>query len=52
MVSPMYILVLFCIALSLDLFSCVSDSVCDLFGEIIRHIFGCGGYFVERYGSV
>ena len=29
------------------------DSVCELFGETIRNIFGCGCYFVvECYGSV
>ena len=32
---------------------CVFDSVCELFGEIIRNVFGCGLYFVvEGYGSV
>ena len=29
------------------------NRVCDLFGEIIRNMFGCGCYFVgECYGSV
>ena len=32
---------------------CMSDSVCDLFGELIRNMFGCGCYFiVEYYGVV
>ena len=32
---------------------CVFDSVCELFGEIIRNMFGCGCYFVvECYGSI
>ena len=32
---------------------CVFDSVCELFGEIIRNMFGCGCYFVvECYGGV
>ena len=32
---------------------CVSDSVCELFGETIRNMFGRGCYFVvECYGSV
>ena len=30
---------------------CVFDSVCELFSETIRNIFGCGCYFVvECYG--
>ena len=33
--------------------SCVSDSVCELFGETIGNIFGCGCYFVvECYAVV
>ena len=29
------------------------DSVCELFGETIRNMFGCGCYFVvECYGLV
>ena len=48
---------IFCVALLMDLFvlcvACLSDSVCELFGETIRNIFGCGCYFVvECYGSV
>ena len=32
---------------------CVSDSVCELFSETIRNIFGCGcDFIVEGYGSV
>ena len=31
----------------------VFDSVCELFGETICNMFGCGCYFVvECYGSV
>ena len=26
--------------------SCVFDNVCELFGETIRNIFGCGGYLL------
>ena len=39
-----------CVALLMYLFvSCV----CELFGETIRNMFGCGCYFVvECYGSV
>ena len=32
---------------------CVFDSVCELFGETIRNVFGCSCYFVvECYGCV
>ena len=32
---------------------CVLDSVCELFGETIRNVFGCSYYFVvECYGCV
>ena len=32
---------------------CVFDSVCELFSEIIRNVFGCGCCFVaECYGCV
>ena len=32
---------------------CVLDSVCELFGETIRNMFGCGRCFVvECYGRV
>ena len=32
---------------------CVFDSVCELFGEIFRNVFGCGCYFVVAcYGCV
>ena len=32
---------------------CVYDSVCELFSETIRNMFGCGCYFVvEYYASV
>ena len=46
---------IFCVALLMDLccpVCCVFDSVCELFGETIRNIFGCGCYFVvECYGG-
>ena len=45
-----------CVALSMCLFVlcvCVFDSVCELFGETIRNVFGCSCYFVvECNGSV
>ena len=32
---------------------CVFDSVCELFGETIRNVFGCSCYFVvECYGWI
>ena len=32
---------------------CVFDNVCELFGQTIRNMFGCGCYFVvECYGGV
>ena len=32
---------------------CVLDSVCELFGETIRNVFGCSCYFVVKcYGCV
>ena len=38
---------------SVCLVYCVFDRVCELFGEIIRNIFGCGCYFVvECSGGV
>ena len=38
---------------SVCLVCCVIDSVCELFGETIRNVFGCGCYFVaECYGCV
>ena len=38
---------------SVCLVGCVFNSVCELFGEIIRNIFLCGCYFVvECYGGV
>ena len=48
---------MFCVDLSINMFvvyvCCVSYSVCELFGETLRHIFGCGCYFVgECYGVV
>ena len=43
-----------CVALLMDLFvCCVFGSVCELFDETIRIMFGCGCYFVVGcYGSV
>ena len=45
-----------CVALLMCLFVlCVGvfDRVCELFGETIRNVFGCGCYFVvECYGCV
>ena len=41
------------VGVSVCLVCCVFDSVCELFGEIIRNVFGCGCYFVaEFYGCV
>ena len=38
---------------SVGFVSCVFDSVCELFGETIRNVFGCSCYFVvECYGCV
>ena len=42
-----------CVALLVCLVCCVFDGVCELFGETIRNVFGCGCYFVvECYGRV
>ena len=42
-----------CVALLMCLFVFVFDSVCELFGETIRNVFGCSCYFVvECYGCV
>ena len=44
-----------CVALLIDpCVLCVAClTVCELFGETIRNMFGCGCYFiVECYGSV
>ena len=54
---------LFCVALSMDLFvlcvaclavfvCCVFDGVCELFGETIRNMFGCVCYFVVEGDGV
>ena len=38
---------------SVCLVCCLFDSVCELFGEIICNMFGCGCYFiVDCYGGV
>ena len=42
-----------CYVISFYFVRCVFDSVCELFGETIRNVFGCGCYFVvECYGCV
>ena len=42
-----------CDVVSLYVVCCVLDSVCEMFGEIIRNVFGCSCYFVvECYGCV
>ena len=48
---------LYCMCCSVNgsvcLVCCVFNSVCELFGEVIRNVFGCSCYFVvECYGSV
>ena len=54
--SVMLYTCMLCVALLMCLFVlCVAllDSVCELFGEIIRNVFGCSCYFVvECYGCV
>ena len=56
MVSLMLYPCMFSVALLMDLFvflCCMFDSVCELFGETIRNMFWCIGYFVvECYGLV
>ena len=56
MVSVMLYPRMFCVALSMYrgcFVCCVSDSICELFGDAIRNMFGCGYYFiVECYGVV
>ena len=56
MLSVMLYPCMFCVVLLMDLFVlCVGvfDSVCELFGETIRNLFGCVCYFdVECYGPV
>ena len=43
---------IFCVGY-LCIVCCVFDSVCELCGETIRNVFGCGCYFVaECYGGV
>ena len=37
---------------SVCLVCCVFDSVCELFGETIRNVFGCSCYFVMEVFSV
>ena len=40
-----------CVALLMDMLSCVLR-VCELFGETIRNVFGCGcDFVVECFGS-
>ena len=54
--SVIYLYTILCVALLIDQFVlcvCMFDSVCDLFGETIRNVFGCGcSFVVECYGSV
>ena len=55
MVSVMLYPCIVCVTLLMDLFVlCVAClTVGELFGDIIRNMFGCGCYFVvECYGSV
>ena len=57
MVSVMLYPCMFCVALSMDLFvlcfvCCVFDSVCELFDETIRNMFGCVCYFVVECDGV
>ena len=53
MVSVMLYPCILCVTLLMDLFVLCVDSVCELFGETIRNVFGCGCYFVaECYGCV
>ena len=52
MVSVMYPC-MFCVALSMDqfvLYVVLFESVCELFGETSRNMFGCVGYFVIESG--
>ena len=43
----------FSVNVSVCFVCCVLDSVCELFGETIRNVFGCSCYFVvECYGCV
>ena len=45
--------VCFSVNVSVCFVCCVFDSVCELFGETIRNVFGCSCYFVvECYGCV
>ena len=55
MVSVMVYPCILCVALLMNRYVLcpVFNSVCELFGETIRNMFGCGCYFVvECYGSV
>ena len=54
-VSVMLYHCMFCVALSMDLFSfvcCVLDSVGELLRETIRNMFGCVCYFVVECDGV
>ena len=43
----------FSVNVSVCFVCCVFDSVCELFGETIRNVFGCSCYFVDEcYGCV
>ena len=57
MVSVMLYHCMVCVSLSMDLFvfcvACLSDSVCELFGETIRNMCGWGcNFVVECHGVV
>ena len=55
MVSVMLYPSMFCADLSMDLFVlcvCVFDSICELFGETIRNMFGSGCYFVVGWSCL
>ena len=48
----MYLLFFLCCSVNVSV-CCVIDSVCELLGETIRNVFGCGCCFVaECYGCV
>ena len=51
-VASLYVMCCF-VNVSVCFVCCVFDSICELFGEIIRNVFGCSCYFVvEYYGCV
>ena len=55
MVSEMLYLCMLCVALLMCVcfVCCVFDSVCELFGETICNVFGCGcSFVVECFSSI